>query len=213
MFHLANFAKNIKAARLGAKLTQDELAEKISVTRQAVSNWENGKTEPDIDTLTKLAEVTNVTVEELIYGINPKDEERDVKTYKRLAIIFGVLAISLFLLILVFTPAINEYYKYYYITWPAFIGLFVCKPAAYIFAAISIMSLIAYKNDIRIKNKKVKLAFLIAGIISFILLTFYELSASFFPIRALINYYMFLFKNPLLYAVPTVLLYLGLIKK
>lgn len=210
---MANFAKNIKAARLGTKLTQDELAEKISVTRQAVSNWENGKTEPDIDTLTKLAEVTNVTVEELIYGINPKDEERDVKTYKRLAIIFGVLAISLFLLILVFTPAINEYYKYYYITWPAFIGLFVCKPAAYIFAAISIMSLIAYKNDIRIKNKKVKLAFLIAGIISFILLTFYELSASFFPIRALINYYMFLFKNPLLHAVPTVLLYLGLIKK
>lgn len=213
MFHLANFAKNIKAARLGAKLTQDELAEKISVTRQAVSNWENGKTEPYIDTLTKLAEVTNVTVEELIYGINPKDEHRDVKTYKRLAIIFGVLAISLFLLILIFTPAINEYYKYYYITWSAFIGLFVCKPAAYIFAAISIMSLIAYKNDIRIKNKKVKLAFLIAGIISFILLTFYELSAVFFPIRALINYYMFLFKNPLLYAVPTVLLYLGLIKK
>ena len=56
---MANFAKNIKAARLGAKLTQDELAEKISVTRQAVSNWENGKTEPYIDTLTKLAEVTN----------------------------------------------------------------------------------------------------------------------------------------------------------
>ena len=60
---MANFAKNIKSARLGAKLTQDELAENISVTRQAVSNWENGKTETDIDTLTKLAEVTNVTVE------------------------------------------------------------------------------------------------------------------------------------------------------
>ena len=87
---MANFAKNIKSARLGAKLTQDELAENISVTRQAVSNWENGKTEPDIDTLTKLAEVTNVTVEELIYGINPNDEQRDVKTYKRLAIIFGI---------------------------------------------------------------------------------------------------------------------------
>lgn len=213
MFHLANFAKNIKAARLGTKLTQDELAEKISVTRQAVSNWENGKTEPDIDTLTKLAEVTNVTVEELIYGINPKDEERDVKTYKRLAIIFGVLAISLFLLILVFTPAINEYYKYYYITWPAFIGLFVCKPAVYIFAAISVMSFIAYKTDIRIKNEKVKLAFLVAGIVSFILITFYELAVSFFSIKAHVYYYMFLIKNPLLHAVPTVLLYLGLVKK
>lgn len=210
---MTNVAKNIKAARLGAKLTQDGLAEKLNVTRQAVSSWENGKTEPDIDTLTKLAEITKVAAEELIYGIKPESEQRDVKIYKRLAIIFGVLAIFLFVLILIFTPTINEYYKYYYITWPALIGMFVCKPAVYIFAAISVMSLIAYKKDIRIKNEKVKLAFLAAEIVSFILITFYELAVSFFFVKVFVDYYMFLIKNPLLHAVPTVLLYLGLVKK
>ncbi len=60
--------KNIKRFREEKKLTQDEVAEKLSVTRQAVSNWECGKTEPDIDTLHKLAEAFEVSIEEIIYG-------------------------------------------------------------------------------------------------------------------------------------------------
>ncbi len=65
--------KNIKKYREGKKLTQDEIAEKLSVTRQAVSNWENGKTEPDIETLHKLAEAFEVSIEELIYGERRKN--------------------------------------------------------------------------------------------------------------------------------------------
>ena len=49
-------------------LSQEELAEKVFVTRQAVSNWETGKTQPDIETLTKIAEYFDVSVEYLIYG-------------------------------------------------------------------------------------------------------------------------------------------------
>lgn len=60
--------KNIKLFRERKNITQAELADKLCVTRQAVSNWENGKTEPDIDTLNKIASVLDVTVEELIYG-------------------------------------------------------------------------------------------------------------------------------------------------
>ena len=43
--------KNIKKMRTEKKLTQEELAQKINVTRQAVSNWENAKTQPDLETL------------------------------------------------------------------------------------------------------------------------------------------------------------------
>ena len=43
--------KNIKRLRQQASLTQDQLAEKLFVTRQTVSLWENGKTQPDIETL------------------------------------------------------------------------------------------------------------------------------------------------------------------
>jgi len=60
--------KCISEARKKAGLTQDALAEKLCVTRQAVSNWENDKTQPDIETLEKLAEVFEISVEEMIYG-------------------------------------------------------------------------------------------------------------------------------------------------
>lgn len=60
--------KNIKTFREQKRMTQEELAEKLCVTRQAVSNWENGKTEPDIETLHKIADLLGITIEELIYG-------------------------------------------------------------------------------------------------------------------------------------------------
>ena len=59
---------SIKDLRKKKNMTQDELAEKLNVTRQAVSSWENGKTQPDIETLTQLAEAFDVSVERLIYG-------------------------------------------------------------------------------------------------------------------------------------------------
>lgn len=63
---------SIKDLRKKKNMTQDELAEKLSVTRQAVSNWENGKTQPDVETLTQLAEVFDVSVERIIYGKEKK---------------------------------------------------------------------------------------------------------------------------------------------
>lgn len=60
--------KNIASFRSQRKITQSELADRLCVTRQAVSNWENEKTEPDIETLHKIAEVLEVSIEELIYG-------------------------------------------------------------------------------------------------------------------------------------------------
>ena len=47
--------KNIKRLRQQAGLTQEQLAEKLFVTRQTVSLWENGKTQPDIETLERIA--------------------------------------------------------------------------------------------------------------------------------------------------------------
>ena len=60
--------KNIKKFREQKNISQVELAEKLNVTRQAVSNWERGKTQPDIDTLHKIADILEISIEELIYG-------------------------------------------------------------------------------------------------------------------------------------------------
>lgn len=65
---MAKVSKNIKKFRTENGMTQDTLAEKINVTRQTVSSWENGRTQPDIEMLELLSQVFSVGIEELIYG-------------------------------------------------------------------------------------------------------------------------------------------------
>ncbi len=70
---------SIKKLRQEKKLTQDQLAEQLHVTRQAVSNWEMGKTQPDVETLTQLAKIFGVSVERIIYGKEKKNWHLDIK--------------------------------------------------------------------------------------------------------------------------------------
>ena len=65
---MSKISKNIKRLRIEKGFTQDSLAEKINITRQAVSSWENDRTQPDLEMLGRLAEVFEVSFEELIYG-------------------------------------------------------------------------------------------------------------------------------------------------
>ena len=62
-------AKNIRRLRLLNKMTQDQLAEKMYVTRQTISNWETEKAHPDIEALNALAGIFNTDLNELIYGV------------------------------------------------------------------------------------------------------------------------------------------------
>lgn len=64
---------NLKRLRLAKKLTQDDLAEKLHVVRQTVSSWETGKTTPDVEMLTAIAQALEVDITELIYGPRPED--------------------------------------------------------------------------------------------------------------------------------------------
>lgn len=60
--------QQLKAHRKELGISQDELAEKIFVSRQSISNWETNKTYPDIHTLLLLAETFGVSLDELIKG-------------------------------------------------------------------------------------------------------------------------------------------------
>lgn len=73
--NIMDIASTIKKLRKSSNMTQEELAEKLSVTHQAVSNWERSKTQPDIETLKKMSEIFNVSIEEILYG--KKIEEGD----------------------------------------------------------------------------------------------------------------------------------------
>ena len=58
----------IKKFRNTMKLSQEDLAEKIYVTRQTISNWENEKSYPDIHSLLLLSSLFNVSLDQLIKG-------------------------------------------------------------------------------------------------------------------------------------------------
>lgn len=57
---------NMKISRLSAGLTQTELAKKIGVTHSAISYWENGVNIPNVADCIKIADVLNVSLDELV---------------------------------------------------------------------------------------------------------------------------------------------------
>lgn len=63
-----HFPFNLQKYRKARNLSQEDLAEKLQVSRQAVAKWEKGANYPDILNLTLLADIFGVTVDALIYG-------------------------------------------------------------------------------------------------------------------------------------------------
>ncbi len=60
------FNENLKSIRKAMGYTQEELAIKLNVVRQTVSKWEKGLSVPDADILSRMAEVLEVSVSELL---------------------------------------------------------------------------------------------------------------------------------------------------
>ena len=63
-----DIARNLKRLRRQKGLTQEALADKLHVTRQAVSNWERNQNLPELEVLLAAAEAMGVSVDELLYG-------------------------------------------------------------------------------------------------------------------------------------------------
>lgn len=90
---MTKVSKNLKKIRTSKNLTQDALAKQLFVTRQTVSGWENGRTQPDIEMLIKIAETLGVDVEELIYGVKKNaDDSKNQNTKRVLTTIFAIIA-------------------------------------------------------------------------------------------------------------------------
>lgn len=70
----------ISRERKKAGLSQEALAEQLHVTRQTISNWESGKSLPDIESLKTLAQALNVPIERLIYERQTVQEKQPPDT-------------------------------------------------------------------------------------------------------------------------------------
>jgi len=85
-----SISRNLKEARLAAKLSQEQVAEQLFVTRQTVSGWETGRTQPDLETLGKLTALYGVGLDRIIYGVDYDD--RTARRRRKLILISRVFA-------------------------------------------------------------------------------------------------------------------------
>src|SRR5215510_3992866 len=66
MFDMKKVGRQIAQLRKANKITQMKLADQLGVSFQAISNWERGETMPDISKLPELAEIFNVSIDEIL---------------------------------------------------------------------------------------------------------------------------------------------------
>lgn len=94
--------KKLKNARIKAGFTQEKAAEKIDVSRQTISNWENEKSYPDIISVIALSDLYSVSLDELLKGDQKMTEHlaestNVVKSNKKLT---GAIILNIVLMIL-----------------------------------------------------------------------------------------------------------------
>lgn len=103
------FNEKLQYFRKKSNLTQEELAEKLFVSRTAISKWESGRGMPSISSLKAISEVFNVSIDELlsseeIIEVAEKEKKENMKSFKN--IIFGI--IDLMSIILFFIPLFGK---------------------------------------------------------------------------------------------------------
>lgn len=102
-----NIGTQIKNRRMQMNLSQEELAQRVFVTRQTVSNWETEKSYPDIHSVLMLSQVFGTTVDALLKEDIPqmKSEinQNEIKRFNRYSSIYTILLI---LVILITAPLI-----------------------------------------------------------------------------------------------------------
>ena len=130
--------ERLLALRKASGMTQEQLAEKVFVTRQAVSKWERGESVPDLELLVAIAEMYGVSLDELVLGARadePKpaepeaEREEFLKTRKKRvflkAVFTFVLAVGVWGLILgiVHSAVLAAFFHYIPKEWRAYFFL------------------------------------------------------------------------------------------
>ena len=84
-------SRNLKSLRKKNQYTQEEIAEKINVSRKSVAKWENGESNPDIESCIKLANLYNVKLDDLV---NHSEEETGIGVPPKGKFFFGSVVVG-----------------------------------------------------------------------------------------------------------------------
>ncbi len=85
-------SEGLKQLRNMMKMTQEELAEKMSVSRQTVAKWENGESVPDVVKCSELAKIFNLSLDEMAASFLKKEEEKPKSSKNRF--FFGTCSVA-----------------------------------------------------------------------------------------------------------------------
>ena len=94
---MRDIGKNIRSLRQKRNISQDQLAQMLHVTRQTISNYETGRSRPDVEMLAELAQALDADIKELLYG--PTGMEHSARLLRHLAmgaVLTGLAAIFYF---------------------------------------------------------------------------------------------------------------------
>lgn len=103
------FSEKLQKLRTNEQLTQEELAEKLYVSRTAISKWESGRGYPSIDSLKAIAKYFNVTIDELICGdeiVALAEQDKKESGKKFTILICGIL--DCLIVLLFFLPVFGD---------------------------------------------------------------------------------------------------------
>ena len=89
-------SQNLKDLRRLSGMTQEQVARQVGLTRQAISSYESGRTQPDLDTLARLAEVYGAEITDVLYGAGPR--QRALRFWRRAPFLLAAAVLVLALL-------------------------------------------------------------------------------------------------------------------
>ena len=169
---MRDIGKNIKDLRITKNLTQDQLAEKLFVTRQTVSNYENGKSRPDIDMIIKISDVLGCDVNTVLYGVRNNSKKSE---YIKLAV-GAVLILLISVLSAYLEPITLRLRQEHYLLSFNFLGAMTLTPVKWILIGWTVMQLacVAFKTRLPVPEwtKYVRYTLIVFVVIFFVLVFF-----------------------------------------
>ena len=162
---MKDVSKRIKELRQENGMTQEELAERLHVTRQAVSNWETKKTRPDVEMLETISAVFGITLMEFLYG----KEKPPIEKRKLIPVaVFGTMtALSVVLRIFALPIVVALASRTYDMR-----GAILLEGAVRLLYAAAVplaLSVISLRLDVAVEKASVRKLLLILGLVPVVL--------------------------------------------
>lgn len=102
-----NVGQKLRESRIKSKMTQEQVAEKLFVSRQTISNWENEKSYPDIISVIKLSDLYSISLDELLKGDEKMVEhlQESTNVVKSSKMLIGAIFVNIIVFLFFFVAA------------------------------------------------------------------------------------------------------------